>query len=174
MIYFVKAGDRVKIGYSNDPSIRISELQTSCPHDLEVLLIVDGNRDEERELHMRFSDIRRTGEWFKFEAPIKSYIENNIHRDRKYEFGLGSADFESNEQVLRLRQKHRISTTELGRRLNITRQAAHQIEGREKDGSLAIKTLQKVADALGYSFQYRFMPKKTLNHDVDQDDTQHS
>ncbi len=161
MIYFLKADKRVKIGYASDPSNRISQIQTSSPHVLEVLLIIDGNQDEERELHVRFRNLRRSGEWFQFEEPIRSYIESNIHRDRKYEFGLVSGDFEGNEQVLRLRQKHKVSTTELGERLKISQQAASQIELREKDGGVAIKTMQRVADALGYIFEYRFVPKRT-------------
>ena len=163
MIYFLKANDRIKIGYSHDPSDRIPSIQTSSPYELEVLLIIETNQDEERELHARFRDLRRSGEWFQFDEPIRNYIESNIHRDRKYEFGLGpAADFEGNEQIRWLRSKHNILAEELARRLNVSQQAISAIELREKDGSVAIKNMQKIGDALGYEFQYRFLPKKGM------------
>lgn len=51
MIYFIKASDRVKIGYASDPSLRIPAIQTSSPFELEVLLIIDGTYEKESELH---------------------------------------------------------------------------------------------------------------------------
>ena len=167
MIYFLKANNRIKIGYTSDPSERMSSIQTSSPYDLEVLLIVDGNQDEERKLHARFSNLRRSGEWFHFGEPIMKYIENNTHRDRKYEFGLVSGDFEGYEQIRRLRNKHKISAAELGKRLSISQQAASAIELRERDGGVAIKTMQKIAEVLGYAFQYRFVQKKSMAQDED-------
>jgi len=47
MIYFLKANDKVKIGYADDPSKRILGIQTSSPFEIEVLLIIDGNYDKE-------------------------------------------------------------------------------------------------------------------------------
>ncbi|MBT8303177.1 MAG: GIY-YIG nuclease family protein, partial [Bacteroidia bacterium] len=37
MIYFLKANNRIKIGYANDPTQRIPSIQTSSPFELEVL-----------------------------------------------------------------------------------------------------------------------------------------
>jgi len=166
MIYFLKASDRIKIGYSHDPSNRISAIQTNSPYTLEVLLVIDGTRDDEQELHARFRDFRRSGDWFLFDEPIRSYIESNVHCDRKYEFGLGPAgDFEGNEQIRRLRSKHNIVAEELARRLDVSQQAVSAMELREKDGSVTIKNMQKIADALGYEFQYRFVPQKNLPED---------
>ena len=54
MIYFLKANDKVKIGYADDPSTRIPSIKTSSPFELEVLLIIEGNYDKESELHKRF------------------------------------------------------------------------------------------------------------------------
>ena len=163
MIYFLKANDRIKIGYSHDPYDRILSIQTSSPYKIEVLLLIDGNRDKERELHTQFRDLRRSGEWFQFDEPLRNYIESNVHRDRKYEFGLGPADdFEGNEQIRRLRSKHNVMADELARRLNVSQQAISAMELREKDGNVAIKNMQKIGDALGYEFQYRFMPKKSM------------
>jgi len=88
MIYFLKANERVKIGYSHDPANRVQTKQTSCPYELEVLMVIDGSEDEEHKLHSKFSNYRRSGEWFEFAEQIKQFINDNSHQDRKYEFGL--------------------------------------------------------------------------------------
>lgn len=168
MIYFLKANDRVKIGYSHDPSDRVPSIQTLSPYELEVLLVIDGTQDEEQQLHAQFASLRRSGEWFKLDEHIKNFVEANIHRDRKYEFGLGPAsDFEGDEQIRRLRAKHNVNAKDLAKRLGVTQQAASAMELREKDGSVAIKSMQKIADVLGYEFQYRFIPKRSASEDVD-------
>jgi len=159
MIYFLKANDKVKIGYADDPSKRIPEIQTSNPFELEVLLIIDGNYDKESELHKRFEKHRTSGEWFELEEPIQSFIKENLELDRKYEFGFIIEDFAGNEQVLRLRKRHNLTLKALAEKLNITSPSLKEIQDREKTGSLTIKKLEKVADVLGYKFEYRFVPK---------------
>ena len=160
MIYFLKANDKVKIGYADDPSKRIPGIQTSSPFELEVLLIIDGNYDKESELHKRFQKHRTSGEWFDLEGPIQSFINENLELDRKYEFGFIIEDFAGNEQVLRLRKRHRLSLKALAEKLNISSQAVHQIQEREKEGTVAIKLLENIAEVLGYKFEYRFYPKE--------------
>ena len=168
MIYFLKANDRVKVGYSHDPSNRVPSIQTSSPYELEVLLVIDGTRDEERQLHAQFASLRLSGEWFQFDELIKSFVKDNVHRDRKYEFGLGPAfDFEGNEQIRRLRAKHNINAQDLANRMGVSQQAASAMDLREKDGSVAIKNMQKIADALGYEFQYRFVQKQNSSKDTE-------
>jgi hypothetical protein len=165
MIYFIKANDKVKIGYADDPSKRIPSIQTSSPFLLEVLLIIDGDYSKERELHNRFHDVRTSGEWFQYEDSIKSFIKENIVFDRKYEFGFVIEDFAGNEQVLRLRKNHKLTLQELGKKLNITGQSAKEIQDREKSGSITIKVLENVAESLGYKFEYRFIPKQSPKTD---------
>jgi hypothetical protein len=159
MIYFVKANDRIKIGYADDPSDRISQLQTANSYDLEVLLIIEGNYDKESELHKQFGKFRVAGEWFRFEEPIIEYIRENLIYDRKYEFGFNINDFSGNEQLSRLRTKHRLTLQAIGNILGITSVSVREILDREKSGSITIKLMNKVGDALGYKFEYRFVPK---------------
>lgn len=52
----------LKIGRSIDVEGRVKALETGSGTTLEVLAVIDGNR--ERELHQRFSKNRRHGEWF--------------------------------------------------------------------------------------------------------------
>ena len=96
MIYFLKANDKIKIGYADDPSKRIPSIQTSSPFELEVLLIIDGNYDKERELYKKFQKHRTQGEWFDLEGPIQTFIKENLEFDRKYEFGFVIEDFTGN------------------------------------------------------------------------------
>lgn len=163
MIYFLKASDRIKIGYANDPATRISSIQTTSPYILEVLLIIEGNYDEESFLHRKFHDLRTSGEWFEYKDPLKSFIRDNLKLDRKYEFGFVFEDFKGNEQVLRLRKEHKLSLQSLGNKLNISAQSIKEIQDREKSGSVTIKILNKVAEALNYKFEYRFIPKRSEN-----------
>lgn len=65
-VYFVQAGDGgpVKIGFSEKPEYRLSKMQADCPHALQLIALVDGDRDREAELHEEFAAHRRAGEWF--------------------------------------------------------------------------------------------------------------
>ncbi len=157
MIYFIKAHDRIKIGYANDPSKRIPSIQTSSPFELEVLLIIDGNYEKERELHQKFQIFRKSGEWFEFSEPIKKFLSDNSREDRKYEFGFVSEDYAGNEQILTLRKRHKLSMESLGEILSMTRQGIYKIQQSEKAGTISINSLKKIAVTLGYTFKYRFV-----------------
>ena len=53
MIYFLKAGQKIKIGYSSNIVNRISSIQTATPYKLEVLLIINGDREKESRKMLR-------------------------------------------------------------------------------------------------------------------------
>lgn len=77
-IYFILApsAQRIKIGYSGNPNKRINQLLTSSPHELEVLLVIPGTRDEERSLHERFAHLRQHREWFTDCEELREYINH--------------------------------------------------------------------------------------------------
>ena len=52
-----------------------------------------------------------------------------------------------------------MSMQQLGNRLNITKQSVQDIERREKDGSITLKSLQEAAGALDMQLVYGFVPK---------------
>lgn len=158
MIYFLKAEQKIKIGYSSNPINRISSIQTATPYKLEVMLIINGDRDKESELHTLFKNFRGPGEWFDYSPEIKDFITNNKKLDRKYEFGFEAGEFSSNEQVKRIRVEHKLSLRELGEKLNITAQSVKEIQDRERMGTVSINVLKNVAKCLGYKFEYRFRP----------------
>ena len=52
-----------------------------------------------------------------------------------------------------------MSMQQLGNRLSITRQSVQDLEKREKEGSITIKTLREVGKALDMDVVYVFLPK---------------
>ena len=56
-----------------------------------------------------------------------------------------------------------MSLRQLGKKLSITPQSVKEIEEREKNGTISIKVLRRVAAALNMKFVYAFIPsEKTL------------
>lgn len=55
MIYVLEVGDRhyVKIGYckNKDVSERVKQLQTGCPFEIKVVLVIEGTLRQEKSLH---------------------------------------------------------------------------------------------------------------------------
>lgn len=65
-IYVIGCGNRIKIGYSNDPDKRLKQLQTGAS-DQMVLEWVQERADAhklEKHLHRTFSKHKIFGEWF--------------------------------------------------------------------------------------------------------------
>ena len=70
-VYFIQAegGGPIKIGYSNNPKVRISRLQTASPQkflllDYALFETEELGRKFERLLHERYAVHRLQGEWF--------------------------------------------------------------------------------------------------------------
>jgi len=79
-IYVVRAGGRVKIGFSKDVKRRISELQTFFPDELELLLATPGSIVIERSLHDRFKEFAIKREWFRYAEPIAAFVAKERER----------------------------------------------------------------------------------------------
>ena len=65
MIYLIKSGDYLKIGYSQYPEKRIYELQIGNPEKLKILSYKKGGRWDEKSLHQLCKDYKYRGEWFR-------------------------------------------------------------------------------------------------------------
>ena len=75
MVYFFRAGDLVKIGYSRrDVQARLRACQTGSPVSLTLWHTVPGGPDVERELHQRFAADRQHGEWFRISDAIREFV----------------------------------------------------------------------------------------------------
>lgn len=74
-IYFIgSVGGPIKIGISKSPSRRLIQLQTGCPHRLQILAATKGNEANERALHAQFNSARLGGEWFAPVAPLVKLV----------------------------------------------------------------------------------------------------
>ena len=78
IIQMAVTGD-IKVGRSKDPSRRLKQLQTGCPHPLKVILHIPNEGHREGEIHrlMRYRSTRTQGEWFEegalAELPLEMY-----------------------------------------------------------------------------------------------------
>lgn len=78
MIYFIRDGKHVKIGYTQDQDRlvrRLSALQAGNPRELAVIaLLRSGGPRTERSLHDAFRPWWIGGEWFELAPPIERTI----------------------------------------------------------------------------------------------------
>lgn len=77
-VYFIRCQDKVKIGWSDTPSKRIAALRAAIPFDIEVLGIIPGSKQDERDLHLRFAAQRDRGEWFIYSDEIGEAAQGGI------------------------------------------------------------------------------------------------
>lgn len=69
-VYFIQGGDKVKIGWSRNVALRLSQLQTASADELVLLGCMPGTQETERRIHEAFSALRVRGEWFRAEAGL--------------------------------------------------------------------------------------------------------
>lgn len=84
-VYFIRAGDAIKIGFSIHPIKRVDELQIGNPEELELLGAFGGTERDEKALHADFSHLEIRSEWFRAEQELLDFIEEvsgrSIERD---------------------------------------------------------------------------------------------
>lgn len=69
LVYFVRHGDVVKIGTTQDLTQRL----TAIPYD-ELLATIPGGPDVEGQWHRRFAHLRTRGEWFRDAPELRDAI----------------------------------------------------------------------------------------------------
>lgn len=76
VVYFIRAKgvSLVKIGYSSNPEQRLRNLQTSCPHQLDILATLPGSQQTEADIHKKFGHLRMNGEWFRLTSELFAFI----------------------------------------------------------------------------------------------------
>jgi hypothetical protein len=82
LVYFVKAGRRIKIGQSLDPELRVKSIRSGSvqmpkgldPSNAKLLATEPGGQRREQELHRQFAHLRVAGEWFNNGPELKIYI----------------------------------------------------------------------------------------------------
>lgn len=80
LVYFLcdRNNNCIKIGYTKrDIVTRKNELSTGNPNKIFIIGFVQaGTRSLELELHKKFKYARVSGEWFKINEPLLSYINS--------------------------------------------------------------------------------------------------
>lgn len=74
-VYFVRDGMRVKIGFAVDVKARIATLQTGSSSLLSVIHSRPGDMRDEASFHKQFAHLRIIGEWFRYEAELREFLE---------------------------------------------------------------------------------------------------
>ena len=78
MIYFIQdlESKRIKIGESDDPTMRIKQIMTSSSSKkgCVILAVLPGGIKRESEMHKKFSQYHSRGEWYEESDEITCYI----------------------------------------------------------------------------------------------------
>ncbi|MHC2163170.1 GIY-YIG nuclease family protein [Bradyrhizobium ottawaense] len=77
-VYFVRAGEFIKIGQSKTWKNRVATMQVGSPHTIIVLLVLVADRGLEARLHTRFRNDHFRGEWFHSGPAILAYIKEHL------------------------------------------------------------------------------------------------
>lgn len=165
MIYFISADEtnKIKIGFSNDVKNRLKQLQTSCPFELKVLLLIEGDEAKEKELHIKFKKYRVNGEWFEHVEQLTKFIEENKINDKSYQYNVSKKysllfEEESKSQMKKIRKHKKMTLKEVADLLNMKPPSVKEMEEREVSKTISLNGLIKFAEAMGYKFEYRFIP----------------
>jgi hypothetical protein len=69
-VYYMRMGNRCKIGYTTNLRSRVATINPE-----ELLGWEPGSRKLEQERHKQFADLRTHGEWFRYEGPLVEHVE---------------------------------------------------------------------------------------------------
>ncbi len=74
-VYFLRADNTVKIGFSTNVKDRLRTIKTGCPENIRIVKVVAGTMRTERMYHERYAEYRLTGEWFDLRGRLAKYLE---------------------------------------------------------------------------------------------------
>lgn len=142
-IYAIRAGDRVKIGYSADPLSRFVKIRADSPLPVKLLGVQPGDRGVERKLHERFAEYRVHGEWFR---PVGAVAEWAVMLDDPPRivpdgppapFSTLPEPFDSDTHPLKLfRARHKLSLVDLAELVETHKSSLSRIESGKMAPSL--------------------------------------
>lgn len=92
MVYFISNGENIKIGYtSQDIEKRLHQLNTGSDTNLYLLGYMQGNKEIEKQLHLKFGGlrIRYNAEWFKPSDDLIDYINDNSEKPNTFVSNMG-------------------------------------------------------------------------------------
>lgn len=148
MIYFYKTNNTVKIGVTTKLNNRVSSINTCNPYskDSEIILVLEGDREKEKEFHKKFKQYRINGEWFLLSDEIINFISNNKHND------INPIKKKNYTGLRKLRSDKKLTLNEISLILNISPQGVKDIERRFENGTISLNCLSKILDIFGYEY----------------------
>lgn len=79
-----EAGRQVKVGYSNNPKRRLDNIRVASPIEVQMIALVPGSIDDERDMHDKISHLRIRGEWFDDSGFAVSNLFPKIEDERSH------------------------------------------------------------------------------------------
>lgn len=78
-VYFIQeiTSKFIKIGFAASVASRKAIIQSSNPHEVIILGIMEGGAKEEAIIHEQFSHLRIRGEWYKSNEDLLNFIKHN-------------------------------------------------------------------------------------------------
>ena len=87
VVYFIRSGDFMKIGWTKNLQLRMGSLQTGNPNPLTLIGWTDGDQRLERHLHKQFDSLRlKGGEWFRYEGELIEYVEASLLKTDRLDY----------------------------------------------------------------------------------------
>ena len=77
-VYFLRAGERIKIGFSKNPFGRASQMSTGMSFDISAFSFVRGTEGDERGAHYCLREHRVSREWFSASPAVVKFMMNSI------------------------------------------------------------------------------------------------
>lgn len=79
-VYFIQNDltKHIKIGYSSNVKQRFNTIETASGSSMTLLLLIEGNRRDERNFHLMFDLHRAKGEWFYPNEEIESFLKKTV------------------------------------------------------------------------------------------------
>jgi hypothetical protein len=104
-VYIIHCKDlnTIKIGYSDNPFARLSQLQMGNSSELSIISIFKGGLEEESELHNIFKLNSVRGEWFSVDDDLIAELVS--YQSEKVSVSLGSSYNYDNDDVDYLKDK---------------------------------------------------------------------
>jgi hypothetical protein len=77
-VYFIRCGEAIKIGFSQNPWARLNALKTGSPVEPELIGHIAGTMVLERELQTKFASAKINREWFRPTKELLAYIASVV------------------------------------------------------------------------------------------------
>ena len=73
-VYAIRSGDRIKIGWSKNPWMRLVKICSDSPHQATLIGCTEGDRLVEASYHSHWAQFRVHGEWFDCHPSIMDIV----------------------------------------------------------------------------------------------------